>query len=243
MYTEHRRPISGFTLIELLVVIAIIAILAAIMFPIFLRAKLTAIRLSCLNQHRQIWQAVKSYGDDNDGRMPAAMYNILKPGGQPFWANRCCKYFGASNISFSRWTLARCPATDRKDKYGIWDPKSGYCWWWNWGLLITPGYNHVYLSPYDLEGWPHPINVADVGRPSRTVMLADSGNASYGYFVIEAPTGVSRTSAYTYGGWKYNENGIVAGRHFGTTNVIWVDGHSASMPVKQLGDDSLWDLK
>jgi prepilin-type N-terminal cleavage/methylation domain-containing protein/prepilin-type processing-associated H-X9-DG protein len=60
----------AFTLIELLVVIAIIAILAAILFPVFARAKEAAKRTACLSAVRQIVQASLLYGNDEDDRLP-----------------------------------------------------------------------------------------------------------------------------------------------------------------------------
>lgn len=61
---------NGFTLIELLVVIAIIAILAAILFPVFARAKEAAKRTACLSQMRQIGIGLMLYLQDSDDRMP-----------------------------------------------------------------------------------------------------------------------------------------------------------------------------
>jgi len=61
---------KGFTLIELLVVIAIIAILAAILFPVFARAKATAKVSKCLSNLRQIGDGIQMYLDENNGRFP-----------------------------------------------------------------------------------------------------------------------------------------------------------------------------
>jgi|GEM_PF-1001441 len=66
------RKVRGFTLIELLVVIAIIAILAAILFPVFLSAKKSAARSACLNNFKQMGSAVSMYVDDHCGRFPCA---------------------------------------------------------------------------------------------------------------------------------------------------------------------------
>lgn len=65
---------KGFTLIELLVVIAIIAILAAILFPVFAQAREKAKQSSCLSNMKQIGLAFKLYADDYDGNFPNGCY-------------------------------------------------------------------------------------------------------------------------------------------------------------------------
>src|SRR5438874_7363740 len=65
-----RRTQSAFTLIELLVVIAIIAILAAILFPVFGRARENARRSSCQSNLKQLGIAIMQYTQDYDERMP-----------------------------------------------------------------------------------------------------------------------------------------------------------------------------
>ena len=67
-----KRRTSGFTLIELLVVIAIIAILAAILFPVFARARENARRSSCQSNEKQIALGFKQYIQDNNERYPAS---------------------------------------------------------------------------------------------------------------------------------------------------------------------------
>jgi len=68
---EMKRQ-TGFTLIELLVVIAIIAILAAILFPVFARARAKAQQNSCLSNLKQIALGTLMYVSDYDQRMPIA---------------------------------------------------------------------------------------------------------------------------------------------------------------------------
>lgn len=69
---------KGFTLIELLVVIAIIAILAAILFPVFARARENARRASCQSNLKQIGLGILQYAQDYDERYPGggAFYQV-----------------------------------------------------------------------------------------------------------------------------------------------------------------------
>ncbi|MCE5240058.1 DUF1559 domain-containing protein [bacterium] len=116
----------GFTLIELLVVIAIIAILAAILFPVFARAREKARQVSCLSNVRQLGTAASSYIQDYDGTYPGFYHavtvdryqsavQVLNPyiKNQQIW--RCpssrvtgntggvsCTYF-ANAVVFVRW--------------------------------------------------------------------------------------------------------------------------------------------
>lgn len=77
-----KQP-KGFTLIELLVVIAIIAILAAILFPVFSQAKESGRRSSCSNNMKQIGIAMSLYCDDNGGKYPADYVAYPPPGIPP----------------------------------------------------------------------------------------------------------------------------------------------------------------
>src|SRR5689334_17602385 len=91
----HKRQ-DAFTLIELLVVIAIIAILAAILFPVFARAREAARKTSCLSNMRQLGTASKMYIQDYDECYPDSRvtWNNGAPG--PGWVGGI--YYGATHI-------------------------------------------------------------------------------------------------------------------------------------------------
>jgi len=77
---QRRR---GFTLIELLVVIAIIAILAAILFPVFAQARESARKTQCLSNVRQLGTAYSLYVQDHDETFPPHVTERTAPGGTP----------------------------------------------------------------------------------------------------------------------------------------------------------------
>ncbi|MGD9498584.1 MAG: prepilin-type N-terminal cleavage/methylation domain-containing protein [Armatimonadota bacterium] len=150
------QPIRrGFTLIELLVVIAIIAILAAILFPVFARAREKAQQSSCLSNVKQWSTAWQMYAQDYDETFGGAYhYNVGY-------------YYVVLDPYVKNASLRYCPS----DKY----QSPGYgCNWRGWGYYIghptrgmrasPPAYNPIY------DGCP----ISLIEHPSELVIMGDS---------------------------------------------------------------------
>ncbi|MBV9866826.1 MAG: DUF1559 domain-containing protein [Abitibacteriaceae bacterium] len=106
-----QRRTRGFTLIELLVVIAIIAILAAILFPVFAKARENARRASCANNLKQIALAWMQYGQDND-EMTVPYSDSGGSGGHAFAWNQIMQPYLKSTA------VLRCPSNTSWQGYG-----------------------------------------------------------------------------------------------------------------------------
>lgn len=101
----RRTDKSGFTLIELLVVIAIIAILAAILFPVFAKARSRARQTACLNNVKQISLAFLTYFQDNEERFPP-FAGVTTWGDRTGWSERIFPYVKSMEVY-------RCPENDK----------------------------------------------------------------------------------------------------------------------------------
>jgi prepilin-type N-terminal cleavage/methylation domain-containing protein len=97
-----RRRSGGFTLIELLVVIAIIAILAAILFPVFAQAREKARSASCLSNQKQIALAFSMYSQDYDETYPPA----VDPVTNLWWEQSVTPYIKSGNVG----GILTCPS-------------------------------------------------------------------------------------------------------------------------------------
>lgn len=156
----HR---AGFTLIELLVVIAIIAILAAILFPVFARARENARRSSCLSNTKQLGIAVIQYTQDYDEKLPA-LYALP---GATFWGQMIEPYAKSTQVFFcpsdtgSRSVL---PLTLNNTSYG-----------WNWSFRNADNGTFTYTG----GGY----NLSAIPLVAETVMLADGGNPATGGYI------------------------------------------------------------
>ena len=105
---QQRRLGRGFTLIELLVVIAIIAILAAILFPVFQKVRENARRTTCESNEKQLATGIIEYVQDSDEAMPLASYR----GPDHPWEN---SWALATQPFIKSYAVFRCP-DDGDDK-------------------------------------------------------------------------------------------------------------------------------
>ena len=183
----------AFTLIELLVVIAIIAILAAILFPVFAQAKLQAKKAADLSNLNQTGLSALMYCNDTDDTMPlyvaglcaqpgARVTNPLDPTDTPGGSNPLYKgvramwqyqtYPYAKNFDVLSSPTDVGPAADLHTRF--YDTSIGY----NYGYLST-----LQVGP-DPSGcgagqWFSGITTTSVGRPADIVMFGDGGGRSF----------------------------------------------------------------
>ena len=141
----------GFTLIELLVVIAIIAILAAILFPVFARAREKARQTSCLSNVKQIMLGVLMYAGDYDERLPMAS-NWLISGGSMRWYQAIEPYVKNANV----FDCPSCPSDSPYHSYG-----------WNY-QEFGEGHTGGNLSKYPAT------KLAAIESPATTILIGDS---------------------------------------------------------------------
>ncbi len=237
MSTRNR----AFTLIELLVVIAIIAILAAILFPVFAQAREKARAISCISNMKQLGTSVMMYTQDYDGSFPIGL-------GNSWWQNTWIR-----NVQpyVKNYQVFRCP----DDSVAL-DP--GISWagirvsyasngliGWDGSLNSLFGVMGLVQPKAELAtGWMGTTTRADssIGRPSETIMLGEKHekqNASdFGTGCLftgvnwwdwnspgELPDGTRNPTAAAPNG----PNGAVTAAHSLNTNFAFCDGHVKAM--------------
>jgi len=148
----HRKQ-SAFTLIELLVVIAIIAILAAILFPVFAQAREAARKTSCLSNTKQLGLSIMMYAQDYDETYPCNQWDGMKVGTADNAAH------SADFISVDTWMWEILPYIKNRDILKCPsdpNPKSGFS-----GYSDDP----CNINSCDCDGWavPTPISYATNG--------------------------------------------------------------------------------
>jgi prepilin-type N-terminal cleavage/methylation domain-containing protein/prepilin-type processing-associated H-X9-DG protein len=185
--TRHRlHKSTGFTLIELLVVISIIALLAAILFPVFVRVRENARRTSCQSNLKQIGLGLMQYSQDFDERMPMGMN--VKPGAdwpienRAGWAGEVYPYIRSAQVF-------KCPSD----------------------LKGTVSYGYNMSIAYTASGSQGSVGISQLAKfnaPSKTVVLFEVTGVSISAARLEmTDEGISRPANQVNFGTQYSAMG------------------------------------
>ena len=200
----------GFTLIELLVVIAIIAILAAILFPVFARAREKARQASCLSNIKQILIASLMYGQDYDELMPNGHI-----GNDPQNDPRAVIWFEIIQPYAKNTQLYACPSFKTK----LADANTPF-----------PGYgiNCCMECPWCCYDWVTTVSLGEIQRPSEILWIADAANWQACWGTVGWANACraqcepeQRLDSHT--------------RHNGGSNIGFCDGHAKWLSVGTVG--------
>lgn len=235
---DSRHQKNGFTLIELLVVIAIIAILAAILFPVFGRARENARRSSCQSNLKQIGLGIMQYTQDYDEAMPPTYigsdYTYNNPATESYkWMDACFPYIKSEQIFV-------CPSNTTNKPYTYYKNLTAQSQ--NFGSYVaneayyTAGDNRT--APFGGSGAPT-IRIPQITQAAETAMVLEAFCPNYGYEFYTTtgnPTGLSNYNGTPSILASVNSSGNqhILARHLETTTVLWCDGHVKSMKLPTL---------
>jgi prepilin-type N-terminal cleavage/methylation domain-containing protein len=244
--SNTNKPNKGFTLIELLVVIAIIAILAAILFPVFAQAREKARSISCLSNTKQLGLAIMMYTQDYDENLPYGTSNpaLSVPSFGLGWAGQIYTY--TKNAQ-----MLKCPDDATPNL-----PAGGAVPYNKYAVSYVYNYNLPRYSP-SLAGEVAPANTvlcAEIKGDTAEATVATEWSgvpyapatylqsaASDGLTVLiyepdeNTQVGGPQLDTGVLGGWQYHSppfpqiwylRSTFGGRHSDGSNYIAGDGHS-----------------
>ena len=213
-----RRATSegGFTLIELLVVIAIIAIVAAILFPVFSQAKAAAKGSSCLANEHQIGIGMLLYADDYDDTY------CPQYAGSLYWDS-------AYNPVTNQFILSQGLLQPYMKNTQIIDCPSAS------GLVVETG--AVGRVAYGLNQYVAGLVTTSLDIPAETILLSDAAQYQYD---VNSNAVDPLALCDSLGPTAFQSIPLTHGIHFGSANVEWCDGHTKSMKVQPVPYDIVY---
>jgi len=219
----HRTKRAAFTLIELLVVIAIIAILAAILFPVFAQAREKARQTACLSNTKQIALGIMQYSQDYDETLVPRVIRI--PDGTYWealsWRRNIYPYVKSADVF-------RCPSNPLGERIGR-DSTDANLTQAGVPLAGAPRFTLSYnangqdntLAPMQRSDQPNLLNLTQLKRPAELILVAEGT-------VDASELHLGRIQNDVTGGQKQ----LFAG-HSGFTNYVFADGHAKGLKPTQ----------